>query len=133
MLGIVQVPADTQINARKTASWRAGERSNNNNNLAAEKKPTIPHSYSKESAVRNKIIFLIVFILLPGSILLLPFFVFLYDAAELHGTEEYTVNPQTYMAENNNNEIPNHSDRLPSTDILLVQTPQVAEIIRQFV
>ena len=80
--------------------------------------------------MRNKIIFLIVFILLPGSILLLPFLVFLYDAAELHGTEEYTVNPQTYVTENNNNEIPNHSDRLPSTDILLVQAPQVAEIIR---
>ncbi len=78
--------------------------------------------------MRNKIIFLIVFILLPGSILLLPFFVFLYDAAELHGTEEYTVNPQTYTAENNN-EITNHSSGLQHDDLHTAQTPQVAEII----
>jgi hypothetical protein len=82
--------------------------------------------------VKNKVIFLIVFILLPGSILLLPFLVFFFDAAELHGKEKYSTNPQTYIAENNNNnnEIPNHSNRLHSNDILLAQTPQVAEIIR---
>ena len=83
--------------------------------------------------MRNKIIFLIVFMLLPGSLLLLPFFVFVFDAAKLHGQEEYTINPEAYIAESNNNEIPNHSSRLHSTDLLLPQDSQVAEIIRQVV
>mgnify|MGYP003652053345 CR=1 FL=1 len=67
--------------------------------------------------MRNKIIFLIVFILLPGAFLLLPFMVFIFDAARLHGQEEYLVNPEAYIAESNNNEIPNHSNGLHSTDV----------------